>query len=244
MTHVSLNQSNKNAIFTLKETLGVLAHYFVGMQFAYPLLGMWVSLDIFKTKTLDSRITIMMLLIGCIGMLYLIRRPFRLLIKDFKLRWRYISQQIVIGTIILIIVNLLINWIIQFFWGSGAVATNQKLVYVKLAHTPISAFISIVCVTPLVEEIVFRGVLYQKLGFESSQRIGIVISSLLFGLLHAMPSESVGVLWLFPIYVIQYTVMGFLLAKYTAKTDTIFTSIGIHFLNNLIGYIGIILMIG
>ncbi|QIK86392.1 CPBP family intramembrane metalloprotease [Erysipelothrix sp. HDW6B] len=244
MIHVSLNQSNKNAIFTLKETLGVLAHYFVGMQFAYPLLGMWVSLDILKIKASYSGIMVVSLGVGFFGMLYIVRKTLRLLIRDFKKRWRYLCKQMAIGAVILGIVNLFMNWIILLIWGNGAIAANQELVYMKILNSPISAFFSIVCVTPFVEEIVFRGVLYQKFGFESSQRIGVIISSLLFGMFHAWPGDSMGISLLLPIYLFQYTVMGFLLAKYVAKTETIFTSIGIHFLNNLIGYIGIILMIG
>ena len=73
---------------------------------------------------------------------------------------------------------------------------------------------------PLVEEIVFRGILLQRWGQKWGIRSGVIASSVLFGVLHL--NNPVGL-----------TLFGLAMALLYVKTQSLWVPIGCHALNNL-----------
>ena len=85
----------------------------------------------------------------------------------------------------------------------------------------IGTFISTVIISPICEELIFRGVLLSKLKLFVPTTFAIAISSLLFGSLHSFGG------------IISAVVFGICMAILYLKTDNICVPILTHFLNNL-----------
>lgn len=90
------------------------------------------------------------------------------------------------------------------------------------ASLPIAgAFISTVVISPISEELIFRGVFLNRLKLITPVIFSVLASSLLFGALHSFGS------------IISAIVFGICMAILYLKTDNICVPILAHFLNNL-----------
>ena len=86
-------------------------------------------------------------------------------------------------------------------------------------------FIATVIISPIFEEILYRGLMYNKLKEISNAFIGVLISSILFALLH-IPKYGFGINTFFLFLV------GILLAYCYEKTNNIYVPIFVHSINN------------
>lgn len=93
-----------------------------------------------------------------------------------------------------------------------------------------------VIIAPICEEIIFRGFIRKII---KNDIVFIIISSLIFGIIHCMYVEEN---WLMYLHVIPYAVLGGAFAKIYAKTDNILTNISIHFIWNLIVFVSMFLL--
>ncbi|HFI0143195.1 TPA: lysostaphin resistance A-like protein [Streptococcus suis] len=84
------------------------------------------------------------------------------------------------------------------------------------------AFIHFVCLPAISEEIIVRGYLFKKL-FEKYKMLGIVVSGLIFALLHGPTDLGSWVL---------YSLPGFLFGYLYYKTDYLIYPMAVHFINN------------
>lgn len=84
------------------------------------------------------------------------------------------------------------------------------------------AFIHFVCLPAVSEEIIVRGYLFKKL-FEKYKILGIVVSGLIFALLHGPTDLGSWVL---------YSLPGFLYGYLYYKTDYLIYPMAVHFINN------------
>ncbi|HFU4458690.1 TPA: lysostaphin resistance A-like protein [Streptococcus suis] len=84
------------------------------------------------------------------------------------------------------------------------------------------AFIHFVCLPAISEEIIVRGYLFKKL-FEKYKVLGIVVSGLIFALLHGPTDLGSWVL---------YSLPGFLFGYLYYKTDYLIYPMAVHFINN------------
>ncbi|WP_238595305.1 CPBP family intramembrane glutamic endopeptidase [Streptococcus suis] len=84
------------------------------------------------------------------------------------------------------------------------------------------AFINFVCLPAISEEIIVRGYLFKKL-FEQYKMLGIVVSGLIFALLHGPTDLGSWVL---------YSLPGFLFGYLYYKTDYLIYPMAVHFINN------------
>ena len=109
-------------------------------------------------------------------------------------------------------------------------------------------FIVIVIMAPILEELVFRKAIFKQF---KNKYLALIVSSLAFGMLHVISSALLvfinitnGEAAFFDfvlelIYVIPYSLMGFALGiAYIKSNKNIVSSMFAHFLNNLISYIG------
>ena len=87
----------------------------------------------------------------------------------------------------------------------------------------IFSFLSVILVSPLAEELVFRGVFLNKLKLIVPTVFAILISSLLFASLHSFGS------------IFSAFIFGICMALLYLKTENILVPILAHFINNLIG---------
>lgn len=109
---------------------------------------------------------------------------------------------------------------------------NDALIQELFANAPkLLTFTTIAIAAPIMEEIVFRGVIIGKI-FNQHPIIGLIVSSSLFSYVHSPES-----ILSFSIYFL----LGATLATAYIKTKRLESSMLIHFLNNLPGALFIIL---
>ncbi len=94
------------------------------------------------------------------------------------------------------------------------IGTNTSL------KAKIVLFINIIILAPICEEFIFRGFLFHRLSEKYSTTTGIILSSLIFALLHVSPVGAF--------------IFGVLMCWIYMKTQSLWIPIGIHFLNNAI----------
>ncbi len=97
----------------------------------------------------------------------------------------------------------------------------------------IGMFLSIVVIAPLLEEVLCRGILLPALLRKRSPRSSIVISAVFFGLLHLNPA-----------HVIAATILGLVLGYVYYRTRSLALVVGLHAVNNLVAYVGGVVMMG
>lgn len=106
------------------------------------------------------------------------------------------------------------DFILQMFLDNGS-------------RTGVYAFITIVIAAPILEELIFRGIILNGLLKSYSPLKSIIISSLLFGLVHLNPWQFIGTF-----------ILGILSGWVYFKTKKITLPIIIHMTNNSLAFLG------
>ncbi|MGX9845277.1 lysostaphin resistance A-like protein [Streptococcus iniae] len=136
-----------------------------------------------------------------------------------------------LGFAAMIIVKILGSIILTIEKGGHANTANQAAL--EQANLPaILLVILAAVVAPVVEEVVFRGLILGKV-FGAGSYLGLIVSSFLFGGLHS-PSDIGS--W------VIYGGMGLVLGFVYMKTKKLEYSILIHFVNNGLGVLFMLLM--
>lgn|SRR5690606_18013002 len=103
----------------------------------------------------------------------------------------------------------------------------QKLFLEFADNTSIYSFLAIVIAAPIIEELIFRGIILEGLLQRYSPVKSIILSSVLFGIVHLNPWQFVSAL-----------VIGLFSGWVYYKTRKLSLSILIHLANNLFAFIG------
>lgn len=86
-------------------------------------------------------------------------------------------------------------------------------------------FVALVVITPLVEEMIFRGFLYRAFGRKFGMILGAVLVSILFGVAHGQLNVGVDTF-----------ILSLFLCYIRVKTDSIWAPIFLHALKNLVAF--------
>lgn len=142
--------------------------------------------------------------------------------KDFLFLGWFAPITIALPTLLFSINNLINK-------SEVTTTVNQDAVNSLVTDQPlIIGFLMVVILAPIVEDIIFRGILLFSTKGSKVTWLRMAISSLIFGLLH-VPTDLVSML--------IYTLMGLCLAYAVKRTNKVESSIFIHGLNNLLGFI-------
>lgn len=147
-----------------------------------------------------------------------------------KPRWRDIAEAIS-GFILYFALFFAVMLVVQFIPAvdldqEQALGFTRGIGGAELAM----AFVSLVILPPLVEEIIFRGFFYGTLRANKVRKwLAIGITSFLFGSLHLFGAAEGGLLW---IAFVDTFILSVVLCHYRERTGTIWASIGIHALKN------------
>lgn len=114
--------------------------------------------------------------------------------------------------------------------GGEAMTENQEALN-NLGISPLLLGVMVVIMAPIVEEVICRGFIQQKM-FNNSY-LGLAVSSLFFGYLHG--PTNIGS-W------IMYAGMGLAFGLGVKETKRLETSIALHFLNNLPAFIALLMV--
>ena len=135
-----------------------------------------------------------------------------------------------LAIILMIISNMLISL-------TGATMSSNEQAILKLFHKyPIYVIITAVAIAPILEETVFRLAIRKII---SNNYLYIILSGLLFGLLHVSSSSNPSQL----LYIIPYSIPGCIFAYTLVKSDNIFVPISLHCIHNTILMIGQIILL-
>ena len=163
-------------------------------------------------------------LITLIVFLLIFRKTIIPSFNDFKKnKSEYFNKYLkywLIGLIIMIVSNSIIN---SFIGLPSNEAGNREI----LMDLPIYSLLSMVIISPIVEELMTRVIL--KDAFKH-QVIYIVLSGLIFGLLHMMANQSV----LEFFFLIPYSALGMAFAKMYYDSNNIWVNIFFHSFHNFI----------
>ncbi len=196
-----------------------------------------VSLELLTLRWFSYRysedISTLLIDIMTLFMLMIMIRPSReyikSLFKDYKkclnikeIIGRYINSSIInmglsyllIGAFIFINVNIA-NEILN-------TSSAQDMLY---SGSIIINSISIVVIAPILEEIIYRKVIFKRLAKKTNVVIGIILSSIIFGLCHASDSMVFAILF------------GVILCVLYEKYNNILIPMSLHFFNNLMSTI-------
>lgn len=209
-----------------------VARYLIGYCFLYPyLLGLIVNqpwMNVTSGNILVGLVYIVYFLVTVILSFNLYKEAFNTLKQHpFKL----FLEVLPIWLGMLVFVSLSSIFISML---TGAMTpVNQEEVTKGILAMPYMYIPLAIIFAPVVEEGVFRGILYGK---SKNRLIGILLSCGIFGLLHCidglLAGNSVEVL-----YVLVYGAQAYFLILGYEKTGNIAGSMMIHFLNNLMGCI-------
>jgi len=150
------------------------------------------------------------------------------LISDFKKikdNYRKYIEISVLAYTIGIILMVISNLIIQVCFSQG-IAANEQGVRELLGSLPLYMAISACLIGPFEEEMIFRKIFKD---FINNKALFIIISGLIFGLLHVVGVSSSLVEML---YFIPYGILGGTFAYMYAKTDNIWVPIIVHVVHN------------
>lgn len=153
-----------------------------------------------------------------------IKKPKEMVIRNFK--------YYIVFFVLMLIVNFIITRIL------GDIASNEKLNRALISEKPFYALISLIFITPICEEIVFR---LSFKDFNKSEKVKILVTSLLFSLTHVLLSFKNAYSL---VYMLPYFFLGLAFGTIYFKEKNIFVSTFYHSMHNLLSIAVIILSSG
>ena len=131
---------------------------------------------------------------------------------------------IIFGFIFILIGQNLMTKLYTYLGIEGTSGNQESILMALNSSTSVFMYLSVVILAPVVEELLFRKVLYGMVEetFKMPKIVSIIASALVFAALHAVD-----------VFFFQYFFMALVLcSSYSLFRNNIIVPIGIHFLNN------------
>lgn len=183
---------------------------------------------IFAISLLSIVFMICLFVLPTISMKGKLKRDAKAFKSNFKAYIKYLIPRLILVYLIFMISFNLINFIFQ-----RETSTNQTMI------EGMPLFISIplaILYGPFIEEFLFRGILRRFI--KNNIWLFVITSGVMFGLTHTIGVETTAYMTI--IQTIPYAIMGGCLAYIYAKSDNMWNNITIHFVNNLIAVIAMV----
>ena len=159
--------------------------------------------------------------------------------KYVKNNWLKVLIVIVVGFIVLLAANYVMAIIYEALgFGEDDTSQNQQGIIDALSgYTKHYVMFYTIILAPIFEEIIFRKLFYNflKKTFKLPVWLIVIILSIVFAAIHVTDVESF-------VYFPQYFVLSLIITlSYAITKENIFASFGLHFLNNLLAMLEILL---
>ncbi len=218
----NVKQKKKTTMDYVKSVLIMIL--FMLLMFILPNFSFW--------KKVPTVVTYVIMFLSVIVLFFKeIKESFLVFIKNKKVYISYVLKTYLsmIGVMIIVSVPIIL-------FKKGAVSPNQVAINGMFNKIPLLTLLLTTIYAPFVEESVFR-MAFSKLFV--TKWLFIIVSGLFFGSLHVVDQlGSVSDL----LYIFQYTAMGCFLAKAYIDSNNLFVSWGIHFTQNLLASILVLLL--
>ncbi|MBI9009742.1 MAG: CPBP family intramembrane metalloprotease [Tenericutes bacterium] len=172
-------------------------------------------------------------LICAFAFLMIDKESFKADLNDFKKKKKQYIGQIFSGFFMVYAALLVANLILELIGVLGT-SENEMAIQSLFSNDPLQLFLLflLLCVfTPIVEEVVFRKIIYTFIEPRSNYIIAIIVTGAIFGLMHVLAFGDF-------IQSIPYIFMGLTFGYiYYRANKNIYVTIGVHFLNNLFSYL-------
>ncbi len=205
---------------------GVLFIYLIGSAYSYDFIGLfginYNNLSFIAKQVYLISYEIFLTLI----IVYIYRKDFIPNLKDFiKNNVSYFKKYIKYWFLMLGLM-ILSNLIVTMF-TTTEISQNQETIVSLLGEAPIYTFILTVFTAPILEELVFR-LSFRKM-FAHTNLLFIFFSGLFFGGMHVISSFTNITDLLF---IIPYSIPGFIFAYIYTKSKNICVPMSLHFIHN------------
>jgi membrane protease YdiL (CAAX protease family) len=175
---------------------------------------------------------------SALGLLYVFLKSRRAKLQDLGLVKPKVSDlgYVITGAIVYFILYIGIVSVISQIFDSLDLNQQQELGY-NTETTGIAlvlAFVSLVILPPLVEEILTRGFLFSGLRKAMKFIPAAIICSAIFGLAHLGGGEGGSAIW---IATIDTFILGVVLAYLRERSGSLWPSIGLHASKNLLAFL-------
>ena len=205
--------------------------FFFGMLFIFLFLELFIEIIYFELGGNLKKITLLtsvyltffkyfvVILIYAIKYRKYLIEKWKDFLNNFKKYFSITFNNWLSGLLIMFISNIIINMFVQ---GLGE---NENSVQLLIERLPVLAFIITTVFAPIVEEMLFRRNLQDCV---KRKTLYMVLSGLIFGLIHVIGSENI----LEYLLIIPYGAVGFMFAKTINETDNIYNTILMHMIHN------------
>jgi membrane protease YdiL (CAAX protease family) len=216
----------------------ILITYFILYFFLIPLAMLWIDdlwIPGFSTNPTNDVIfhTLTTLLF-----LYL-ASP---LLQESNKHWTKLAFTIpILAGAFMIYGSALLSTLIDTLSGQSD-PLNQALLLQQFQINRLSIMVQAMIFAPVVEEIVFRGVIYRQFKKAGRYLIPLIISTLLFSTMHSLAAIISGQwsdLWYIPVYAFMSLVLTFTYEK----THNLYSSMFLHFINNAISILAMLYLV-
>lgn len=158
--------------------------------------------------------------------MYLLREQLKKQWNDLKKNHRTYFKKYFKYWFLMLGLMMLSNLIILMIEPQST-AGNEELIRSIFSEMPIYMYLSAVVIAPLMEELVFR--LSIRNIFPHTDWLFIIVSGLIFGGMHVIGNVNT---WIDILYLIPYSIPGFVFAYVLTKSNNVFVGSGLHFVHN------------
>lgn len=148
--------------------------------------------------------------------------------KNYKLELTSFPVGVaIVGSILMIPLHVAIDPVVALF----PVPDSLKNIMEGIYENPVASIATIAIAAPLLEEILFRGIILDGLLKNYKAGVSIAFSSLLFALIHGNVAQGLGAF-----------LMGLFMGWIYWKTKSLYIPIILHFVNNAVSCAGIFIV--
>ncbi len=169
---------------------------------------------------------------------WLVVRNQKFSFSDLGLNFRKIPTSLVYALLIYIlyfVVFVAINYIISNYVSAVDTNQSQKLGFPEPKGYEFGLIFVILTIFPsLIEEFIFRGMIFAKIRKVINWKIAAILTSIVFGLLHLEFFSGSSLNW---IAAIDTGVFSLFLCYAYQKTNTLWTPIILHFIKNSLAFV-------
>lgn len=232
------------------EAVGVtIAIYFLGqvlgslLAYVYPLVRGWSqtqSMNWLENNVYGQFLTILFVEVISVWLLYLFLKRRLANFKTIGLKRRPIVSDlgyVVLGFMAYFLIYLVIVSVVKHLAPGLNENQQQQLGFSNPSGVQLPfVFISLVILPPITEELLVRGFLYTGLKKGLPLIWAVLITSGLFGIAHLQAGSGQPLLW---IAALDTFSLSLVLIYLREKTGSLWASIGLHMLKNLIAFLGL-----
>ena len=207
---------------------GVLFLYLIASSFVDVIFSLF-GIDIYNLNIIAKQICLIVYELALtLIIVYIYRKDFIPNLKKFIKNFKEYFNKYFKYWVLMMGLMILSNMIVTMF-TTTEVAQNQQSIIDTLKQAPFYTLIITIITAPILEELVFR-MSFRKM-FKHTNILFIFFSGLFFGLMHVLGSCTNLVDLLF---IIPYSIPGFIFAYTLVKSDNICVPISLHMFHNTI----------